>query len=370
MEYRLSCTKCGSRAQDSAFRCGKCGSILEVVYKRGKRKLRAVEKGKPLSRYLDFLPLDALTVGLGEGGTQLKRINSSRFVGVEVFLKLETENPTMTFKDRGSAIELSKAVELNVRQVCCASTGNMGLSVAHYARHAGIKCTIFISKNANPRKIEKIRRQGARIVEVGGDFNEALKEAERFARKTGAFVCGDYHFRKEGQKTVGFEMVEQLKYRAPDYVFMPVGNATLFSGFYKGLTEFKKAGLIKQVPRLIGVQSERCDPLVRAYLKGKDIHYVKPGTEADAIAVGYPTFGFEGISAIKRSRGGAVAVAEKGIEEAVMELERHGVYAELGGGTGFAGLIKYHSTDPKALKGKRVVVVVTGNNEGVFKEAP
>ncbi|MDE1865939.1 MAG: threonine synthase [Candidatus Micrarchaeota archaeon] len=367
MDYRISCAKCGRRQPETAFRCASCGSILEVSY-RGRGKLLRQDRGKPISRYLDFLPIGNLYVELGEGGTPLKRISSGEFKDIGLFLKLETGNPTMTFKDRGSAVEISKAVELKMRAVCCASTGNMGLSVAHYARQAGMRCTIFISKDANAKKIEKIRRQGARIVEVKGDFNKALNEAEAFARKTGAFLCGDYHFRKEGQKTLGFEVVEQSGKEMPDYVFMPVGNATLFSGVYKGLTEFKKAGLVEQIPRLVAVQSEKCDPLVSAWLKKKKLSYVRPRTEADAIAVGYPTFGFEGIEAIRKSKGDAVAVAEKEIEDAVMGLERFGVYAELGGGTGFAGFLKYYRENPAKLKGKRVVVVVTGNNEGVFRE--
>lgn len=367
MQYRISCTKCKTIQDERAFRCRKCNSILEVRYKgEAKARLMKPAKGGSLSRYLDFLPIKKLSLHLGEGGTELKRISVK---GMNLFLKLETGNPTKTFKDRGSAVEISKAIELNVRSVCCASTGNMGLSVAHYAKEAGIRCTIFISSNANARKIEKIRRQGARIVEVDGDFNRALNEAERFARRTGAFVCGDYHFRKEGQKTVGFEIIEQLRGIAPDFIFMPVGNATLFSGVYKGLMEFKKAALIVKVPKLVAVQSERCDPLVAAYKKKRQLKYVRPKTEADAIAVGYPTFGFEGLEAIKRSRGDAVAVSEKEIEDAVMELEKLGVYAELGGGTGFAGYLKYSKANVRALKGKTVVVVVTGNNEGIFRES-
>jgi threonine synthase len=292
----------------------------------------------------------------------LKRV---RFGSVDLFLKLETGNPTKTFKDRGSAVEISKALQLGKERVCCASTGNMGLSVAHYAKKAGIKCTIFISSGANPKKISKIRAQGARIVMVKGDFNRALNSAERFARKTGAFVCGDYHFRKEGQKTVGYEIMEQLDHE-PDFIFMPVGNATLFSGIYKGLREFKRLRLIKRVPKLVAVQSERCDPLVRAFIDRKKIGYIKPSTEADAIAVGYPTFGFEALAAIKSTRGFAIGVGEKEIEDAVMELERFGVYSELGGGTGFAGFLKSYESNRIKLKGKRVVVVVTGNNEGRF----
>jgi threonine synthase len=363
MEYRLICTKCGNKEPDSAFRCGKCGSILEVAYAKGEPKLKRAKKGSPMSRYLDFLPVKTIKPSLGEGGTRLKWF---KFKGVDLFLKLETDNPTKTFKDRGSAVEISKAHELGAERVCCASTGNMGLSVAHYARKAGIKCTIFISSGANRKKISKIRAQGASIVMVKGDFNRALNKAEKFARNTDAFVCGDYHFRKEGQKTVGYEITEQLG-REPDFIFMPVGNATLFSGVYKGLCEFKKAGLIKRMPRLAAVQSEKCDPLVKAFIDHKKIGYVKPATEADAIAVGYPTFGFEALSAIRSTRGFAIGVKESEIKQAVVGLQKLGVYAELGGGTGFAGFLHRYENDRVSLLGRTVVVVVTGNNEGKFR---
>lgn len=363
MEYSIRCTKCKKVADDCAFRCKRCNSILEVVYpaaKISKGKIRP--KKERLERYLDFLPLSSIGASLGEGKTPLKKFKTG------ILLKLETTNPTKTFKDRGSAIEISKAVELGIKQVCCASTGNMGLSIAYYAKKKGIRCTIFISSGANPMKMAKIARQGARIVKVNGDFNTALNGAEKFARKSGAFVCGDYHFRKEGQKTVGFEIVEQLKYSVPDYIFMPVGNGTLFSGVYKGLNEFKMAGIIKKLPKLVAVQSERCDPIVKAYDTDKPVHKTKADTEADAIAVGYPTFGFETLDAIKKTRGYAIGVAEKEIEDAVRLLEKSKVYCELGGGTGYAGLLKaYKQKGEKGLQGKNVVVVITGNNEGIFK---
>ena len=268
MEYSLVCTKCGRKERDLAFRCGACGSILEVVYSKSAKPKLGRAKGSAMSRYIDFLPVKEIKPTLGEGGTKLRKIS---FNGVNLYLKLETTNPTKTFKDRGSAIEISKAKELDVKSVCCASTGNMGLSVAHYAKRAKIRCTIFISAGANKKKIAKIRKQKAKVVMVDGDFNEALRQAERFAWRTGAFVCGDYHFRKEGQKTVGYEVVEQIK--KPDFIFMPVGNATLFSGVYKGLREFRQNGIIKGMPRLVGVQSENCDPLVRAFVDKRKIGY-------------------------------------------------------------------------------------------------
>ena len=161
--------------------------------------------------------------------------------------------------------------------------------------------------------------------------------------------------------------MDQLAKNLPDYIFMPVGNATLFSGVCKGLIEFRNARLLQSMPKLVAVQSKRCDPLIRAYRSGRRVRYVQPRTEADAIAVGYPTFGFEGLEAIRKSGGSAVAVGEDDIKNAVMALEKFKVYAELGGGTGFAGFLRYCKAHAWVMRGKRVVVVVTGNNEGMFR---
>jgi threonine synthase len=372
MEYRLSCTKCGtSQKNQAAFRCSKCRAVLEAEYDYSTLKLERGFRGAGIrnSKYISFLPLDRLTCGLGEGGTQLMRSTISSFDDVNLLLKIETTNPTKTFKDRGSAVEITKAKELGFKDVCCASTGNMGLSVAHYARKAGINATIFISSNANAIKIKRIKNEGAKLAEIKGDFNKALNAAEAFAIKNNVFVCGDYHFRKEGQKTLVFEIIDQMRYSVPDVIFTPVGNATLLAAIHKGLREYKKAGLIKRMPRIAAVQSEKCDPLVRAFNNKKEIKYTRPETEADAIAVGYPTFGFEGIRALKETKGMAIAVSEQEIEDAVRFLERKRIYAELGGGTAFAGFIKTYYGNKHLVKGKKVVVIITGNNEGVFKEA-
>jgi threonine synthase len=365
VNYKITCTKCGAANTESAFRCSRCASILEVAFDYGAEKPKLDVRAVGISKYADLLPVRR-PFGLGEGRTPLKKVKSAHY---GFFIKVETGNPTGTFKDRGSAVEISKALELGADSVVCASTGNMGLSVAHYARKAGIRCTIFISGGANKNKIKKIENEKAIITKVDGDFNSALKLAEQFALKTGAFVCGDYHYRKEGQKTIAFEIMEQLRGHEPDYIFIPVGNATLFSGTYKGLVEFERFGLIKRIPRLIAVQSEKCGPLVAAYEDKKRITYVRPKTEADAIAVGYPTFGNEALEAIRKTNGSAISVGETEIKEAVIALEEHRIYAELGGGTGYAGFIKYSRGHQNKMNSKIAVVVVTGNNEGVFRRS-
>lgn len=360
MAFALRCTRCGAEAHDdSSFRCHVCHGILEVEYDYSKTRLpkgfRARRPGE--RKYLPFLPVTRLRASLGEGDTPLRSEKSLGY-GAELLLKLETHNPTGTFKDRGSAVEITKALELGERRICCASTGNMGYSLAYYAKRNGIKATVFVSRDASARKVRKIMSQGASLARIDGDFNKALNAAESFARKSGAFVCGDYHYRKEGQKTVGFEIMDQLHYKTPDYIFVPVGNATLISGIFKGLREYKRFGLIRRFPRLVGVESTGADSIVRAVRNRTEIKYMKPKTAADAIAVGYPTFGFECMRALRETRGSAIAVNDTEIEGAVRTLRKAGIGSEPGGAAAYAGFIRMR----KKMKGTEVVVVITGNN--------
>lgn len=368
MEYHLQCYGCGARyGEDSSrFRCAKCDGILEVKYNYSTLELpKGFALQKPYhKKYLPFYPVKKL-VTLGEGDSKLIRAKyiGIPIKGVNLFLKVETGNPTKTFKDRGSSVEIAKAKELGFEEVCCASTGNMGLSIATYAKSRGMKCTVFISRSGNREKIEKIKRAGARVVFVNGDFNKSLQEAEKFSRKGKIFVCGDYHYRKEGQKSVGFEIIDQSK-RVPDYVFVPVGNSTLLAAIYKSFLEYKRMGILKKMPRLVAVQSMQCDPLVRAFKEKKTVRYMKPRTKADAIAVGFPTFGFEGLSALKKTGGDAIAVHDNSILWVSQKLKRHmGVSSELGGATALAGFFEMRGDDMRRFDGKTVVAVITGNNE-------
>lgn len=360
MDYHIVCTKCGYENSIGSFRCVKCRSILEVKYNYKSLDAwpRQTKRDIGISRYVNLLPITRI-FSLKEGNTPLKR-HLDREHNIKIDFKIEIHNPTRTFKDRGSAVEISKAIELNAKKIVCASTGNMGLSIARYSKRFGVGCTIFISRNANKDKINKIFAENAEIRYVNGDFNSALREAEAYAKKSGSFLCGDYHYRKEGQKTIAYELFDKNRY---DYVFMPLGNGTLFSGFYKGLVEMKRFKLIKRLPKLIAIQSYGCMPLVNAYIHKKSISYEKPNTVADAIAVGYPTFGMESIRAIKATHGDALYVSDEQIIGAMQALANKNIYAEPGGATGYAGFLAYINKNANAFKKKRVAIIITGNNE-------
>jgi threonine synthase len=334
VRYRLECLKCGESCESDyeSQTCGKCGGLLEVVYEG--RTPRPEGSGR-FWDYEPFLPVcDYAHYEVGS----TKLIKSRESSGV--FLKLEIDNPTRSFKDRGSVVEISKAVEYGYKEVSVASTGNMAYSIAYYAKLAGLRVKAFISIGANRDKVKDIRGMGdADIDFVNGDFTKAQGLAVRYAKKAKAFLAGDYCYRKEGQKTMAYEIIDQM----PDVtqIVVPVGNATLISGVFKALKEMKAAGRIKRMPMLVGVQSKGSDPLVNAFKSSKGLKHLVPNTAADAIAVGFPTFGAQALDALRETKGKAMAVSDGEMEKEQRRFyEQYGLIAELAGVASLAALKK------------------------------
>jgi len=348
MRYALKCLACGK--QYSLFfprqLCDKCGGILEVVYS-GLAEMGALRK--------DFWSYEAL---LPEGEYKHYKLGNTTLLSAAkqgLFLKLEMENPTKSFKDRGSVVEIAKALEYGYDEVVCASTGNMAYSVAYYAKLGGIRATIFVSKNANWLKIRNIQdTRDANIIRVDGDFTEAQRRAIGYAKRKEAFLTGDYGYRKEGQKTLVYEIIAELP--SVRNILIPVGNATLFSATYKALAELKKLGLVRRLPRLIAVQASLTDPLVAAYRRNEKVKYQKPLTDAGAIAVGYPTYGDQALEGIRATRGEAVDVTDKEMED-----ERKAFYREYGLQVEMAGVASLAAFRKIDLEGQSVAVVSGGN---------
>jgi len=351
------CFKCGRRYPISIrFKCD-CGRSLDIEYDYGKIRKSITkdffEQVPSHWKYWMFYPVKKL-VSMNEGGTPLlESVKIGESLGCRLFLKCETVNPTGSFKDRGSTIEISRAVELGVKKLSCATTGNMGASVAAYCARAGIKASIYVPYNTPPFKIKHIKAYGARVISVNGTYEKAAKLSE----KTGMYLAGDYPYRGEGEKSVGFEIADCFSGNL-DYIVCPVGNGTLIYAVWKAFRELKICGLIKRVPKLVGVQAKGCNPVVRAFRNGwDDVKPVKkPRTIADAIACENPIDGLEALEAIRDSRGFAVDVTDKEILRAVKALAAEGVYAEPGGAAATAGLMKFRDE----FEGKTVVSLVTG----------
>jgi threonine synthase len=313
-----------------------------------------------MDRYALYLPITDQTprLTLGEGGTPLVRARSlERETGVpEIWLKVEGQNPTGSFKDRGMVVAVAKALEVGARMVLCASTGNTAASAAAYAARAGMSCTVILpAGQVAAGKLAQAIAHGARVVAVRGSFDAALAVVRELAEQGEATLVNSVNpDRLEGQKTAAFEICEALG-DAPDALFIPVGNAGNITAYWKGFVQAASAGMSRQRPRMYGYQAEGAAPLV----SGKPV--AEPETVATAIRVGNPA-SWKGAVAARDESGGAIdAVSDGEILDAYGFLARcEGVFAEPASAAAIAGLRK--RVRANALGGaKRVVCVLTGN---------
>ena len=303
-------------------------------------------------RFRDQLPIGESTpvVSLGEGSTPLVRAERiSRRLGVDLYLKLESSNPTGSFKDRGMTLAVSKALEEGARAVVCASTGNTAASAAAYAARAGISAVILQPAGAVALgKLAQARAVGARVLEVRGSFDQALRAAlELAARGTHALVNSLNPYRLEGQKTAAFEIVEELG-AAPDAIALPYGGGGNTSAYLRG---FLEAG--SSMPRIIAAEAAE-----------------RATTVASAIRIAEPVHAAEVEEAVRRSEGAVVTVSDTEILEAWRELAHlEGVFCEPSSAAGLAALVL-----DRLEPGARVVCVITGHGlkdpETVARTAP
>lgn len=355
--------------------CKKCGDILEIKFDNNElaEAIRDSDWQKtPLSvwRYRNLMPIHETTklVTLNEGGTGLH--SSPRLaeeVGLKnVYVKNEGENPTGSFKDRGMTVGVTKAVELGARHVICASTGNTSASLAAYAARAGIKCTVLIpSGKIAYGKLSQAMIHGAKVLQVKGNFDQALEFVLKLAEKhKSIYLLNSINpFRIEGQKSLGYEICEQLNNQAPDRIVIPVGNAGNISAVWKGLTEFHKLGLIKKLPKMTGIQAAGSAPIAQAIKANSDkiVPVEHPETIATAIRIGAPVSWKKAVNAIRESGGTAETVTDEEILEAQKTLARiEGIFVEPASASSIAGLKKLVKNGVIG-KDERVVCITTGH---------
>jgi threonine synthase len=377
-EKKLLCYKCGSQFPTSQliFRCEKCNGSLEVAFDYDKLKKHFMKRSTSISqrpfghmRYRELFPVKQ-PIHAGEGGTPLIRshnIEKMLKLKFSLYFKLEYQNPTGSFKDRGSSIEVAKMLEFQKTgkqkkpAAVCASTGNMGASVAAYSGIAKMRCNIFTPSDAAPIKLEQILAHGAKVYKIRGDYTKAAQLVEKAYKRHGLYLLGDYLYRREGTKSVGFEIAEQIP--NADYVFTPVGNGTLASALWKGLNEMKRLKLAKKLklPKLVGIQSSGCKPVSDAFHKNRAIKPVRGQTLAVAIECGDPLDGQRALNAVKQSGGFMSSVPDRQILQARELLaENEGIFPEPAGAVALAGLIK--ANEHGQIKGgSQVVCLITGH---------
>jgi len=377
MDHHLECIGCRSRypSTETAYACKSCGDLLQVSYNYDdlRESVNAsLWKSRPLSvwRYEELLPLDegSVRVSLGEGGTTLHR--SARLGKLlelnDLHVKNEGENPTGSFKDRGMTLGVSKAVEIGAKKVACASTGNTSASLAAYAAKAGLESIVVIPHGKIALgKLAQAIAHGARVLQIEGNFDDALKAVLRLAQSnTNLYLLNSVNpYRIEGQKTLAYEIWDQLERKVPETLIVPVGNAGNISAIWKGFQDLSQLGLVSRLPRMIGVQAQGASPITQAFRRGQcEIRPVpNPETIATAIRIGSPASWKKALRAVKGSGGLMETVTDEEILHAQKLLARlEGIFVEPASASSIAGLKKL--VEAGAIeKHENVVCVTTGH---------
>ena len=368
------CVKCGKiyEATPNLTNC-QCGGILDIIYDYDyiktvltKEKL-AARRDNSMWRYRELLPVeeDTPNTPLRVGWSPLYEADIlAKQLGIKkLYVKDDGINPTASLKDRASAMAVAKAREAGAKVIACSSTGNAASSLAGNAAAAGLKTYIFVPSRAPKGKVAQLMTFGATVISVQGSYEETFELSKQAIDKWGWYNrnAAINPYLSEGKKTVALEIMEQLDWKAPDYIAISVGDGCTIAGLWKGLKDLYAIGFIDRLPRLISAQAEGCCPLNRAIETGEPWHPMEENTLADSIAVGVPRNADKALMAIRESNGLTVNVSDEEIMAAQKLLGRTcGVFGEPAGVTGAAGLKKL-CEQGKIPADATVVSVVTGN---------
>lgn len=371
----LRCRECGEEYPVAPVHvCEWCFGPLEIVYDLDDIKTRisreSIAAGPPsMWRYHALLPVDGPpTVGRNCGWTPLLRAERlGHELGLNnLYIKNDSVNhPTLSFKDRVVAVALTKAREFGFEVVACASTGNLGNSVAAHAAEGGFRSYIFIPADLEQGKILGSLVYGPNLMAVSGNYDEVNRLCSEAADKYGwAFVNINLRpFYGDGSKTFGYEIAEQLGWRAPDHIVVPCAGGSLISKIYKGLNELYQLGLIDSLPtRMYAAQATGCCPITTMIKTESEVlRPVKPNTIAKSIAIGNPADGYFAAETVRKSGGWAEDVSDEEVIEGIRLLGRtEGIFTETAGGVTVA-VAKKLAEQGRLPKDDVVVLAITGN---------
>ena len=377
----LRCMECGTEYSlvEIRYRC-RCGGLLDVIHDLGSLRVsrelfeerKAGQGPEPwrrsgVWRFRELvLPVGSqLIVSRPEGNTPLYRSAAlARWVGLEDFsVKHEGENPTGSFKDRGMTVGITWAKALGAKAVACASTGNTAASMAAYAAMAGLKAVVFVPQGKVALgKIAQALAYGALTLEVEGDFDAAMSLVQESCRELGIYLLNSVNpFRIEGQKTIVFELIQDLGWDPPDWIVFPAGNLGNTAAFGKALWELRELGLIPRMPRLAAVQAAGANPLYRSYARGfAPLEPVRAETVATAIRIGNPVSFPRAVRSLRWTEGVVVEVTDQEIMDAKAVVDAAGIGCEPASAAAVAGARKLVSQGV-IKRSERVVAVLTGN---------
>ncbi len=362
MVMEIRCANCDTRypLNTHAWVCEKCGGLLEISGAPRFDAAKIRREDASVWRYRELLPLpnDSSPISLGEGWTPLVPLD---YDGRVIHCKMDTLNPTGSFKDRGTSVIVSAVKSFDVSEVVEDSSGNAAASLAGYAAYAGLKARIFAPAHASPVKLSQIQVYGAELVKVEGVREKSAEAAQNAVRHDGAYYASHYYnpFFVAGMQTTAWEIWEQLG-RAPDVVIMPAGQGTNMVGMYRGFAALREAGLISTLPRLVAAQAEMVAPIARAFELGKnEPAHVEPfKTVAEGIANSQPVHGKELLRILRETNGAAIVASEDEIRAARVKSARHGIFVEPTSATALAVFEKYKN---RLAANETVIVSLTGN---------
>ncbi|MFD1825727.1 MULTISPECIES: threonine synthase [Mumia] len=369
----MVCRACGAHQElGPHYACLECFGPLEVAYDFPAITREQIEAGpKSIWRYQPLLPVPADIAAIPNtdpGFTRLvKADNLARELGIKtLWIKDDSGNPTHSFKDRVVAVALSAARELGLKVLACPSTGNLANAVAAAAARAGIKSVVFIPENLERPKILTTAVYGGTLVAVRGNYDDVNKLASEIAGEEDGWAFVNVNVRPyyaEGSKTLAYETAEQLGWRIPEQVVIPVASGSQLTKVDKGFTELGKLGLVDATPyKIFGAQATGCSPVAQAFREGHDVvRPVKPDTIAKSLAIGNPADGPYVLDTCRRTGGAVEDVSDDEVRDGIQLLARtEGIFAETAGGVTIATLKKLLASgqlDPEA----ETVVFNTGD---------
>ena len=383
-QHKLECIGCGDHCKEAGpdFRCEKCGDLLEAVYEwpdidaeiaqrtwLHRRTSLAPLDQSGVWRFRDFLPIlhDLKNVvTLREGNTPLYEVpHSAKSAGVQTLLaKHQGMNPTGSFKDTGMTAAISVAKEKGFQWVACASTGNTSASMAAYAARAGMRSLVLIPEGKIAwGKLAQSLEYGAVTLQLRTDFDGCVRVLTELVHRYPIYLLNSMNpYRLEGQKTLAFELLEQLEWEVPDHIVVPGGNLANSSAIGKGILELHRAGLIRKLPQIHVIQAEGANALVRTVREGggKKLIPVQAETLATAIRIGNPASWKKAVRILEATGGAVEQVSEAEIAVAKAEIGEDGIGCEPASAATLAGLKKLVK---QGLVRKRdsVVIVLTGH---------
>ena len=359
MEFEIKCSACNQPSQNILnFKCASCGKPLDVQLHYNFETEKIQKKDYSVWRYTKFFPYinETEIITLGEGWTPLIKFSSN------TYLKLESLNPTGSFKDRGSTTLIStlhKPVKKTRGYISEDSSGNAGASIAAYAARAGLSAKIYVPENVSGPKFNQIQFYGAKVVKVSGSRSKVAEEAQK--PEKGSFYVGHilHPLFRDGIRSLAYEIAEQLDWHVPEHIYLPVSAGTLLLGVINGFKHLAKSNVIETMPKIVACQTRQVSPL---YHRFKNLHYAMPEkitSIADALVSVNPPLLDLMVKNLREADGDAVMVEEDEIFNAFITLARKGFFVEPSSAAAYAAY-KKQLNNKDISKDDSALIILTG----------